>query len=178
MAGNEVRTPGTWKQKNLNAKLVFDLVYNPIETPLIRHGPGQQGIAVIDGCGDVRPAGCSPIRDLDRQTRPRRRDAPRSPPRPQIASHTKKCVVTRHTKVYSYRNFNLYGFPKQLKWLKNPSPYSISRSRTKLKRSTYNPLRDNLTILTNRHMLFDFSLHVLIFGQLRVDRINFLSNCN
>ena len=36
------------KPKDLNTKLVFDLVYNPLETPLIRMAR-QQGIPIITG---------------------------------------------------------------------------------------------------------------------------------
>jgi len=46
MAGN--KTPPLLEAKDLNTKLVFDLVYNPLETPLIRLAR-QQGINIITG---------------------------------------------------------------------------------------------------------------------------------
>jgi len=46
MAGN--KAPQILEEKDLNAKLVFDLVYNPIETPLIAAARAK-GIAVIAG---------------------------------------------------------------------------------------------------------------------------------
>ena len=71
MAGNKQPLPIA--ESELNASLVFDMVYNPLETPLLklakdaRH-PGHQRR------GDVRPARRTPIRNLDRQTRPRSGD--------------------------------------------------------------------------------------------------------
>ncbi len=50
-----------------NTRLVFDLVYNPLETPLIRLAR-QQGIGLHYRRGDVCPAGSAPVRDLDRET--------------------------------------------------------------------------------------------------------------
>src|SRR6202789_1791501 len=44
MAGN--KAPALLEAKDLNTKLVFDLVYNPLETPLIRMAR-QQGIKII-----------------------------------------------------------------------------------------------------------------------------------
>jgi len=46
MAGN--KAPQILEAKDLNAKLVFDLVYNPIETPLIAAARAK-GIAVVAG---------------------------------------------------------------------------------------------------------------------------------
>ncbi|HEV2619852.1 MAG TPA: shikimate dehydrogenase [Acidobacteriaceae bacterium] len=46
MAGN--KTPQLLELKDLNTKLVFDLVYNPLETPLIRMAR-QAGINIITG---------------------------------------------------------------------------------------------------------------------------------
>jgi 3-dehydroquinate dehydratase / shikimate dehydrogenase len=46
MAGN--KTPSILEAKDLNTKLVFDLVYNPLETPLI-HLARQKGISFITG---------------------------------------------------------------------------------------------------------------------------------
>jgi 3-dehydroquinate dehydratase/shikimate dehydrogenase len=46
MAGN--KTPQILEPKDLNTKIVFDLVYNPLETPLIRMAR-QAGIAIITG---------------------------------------------------------------------------------------------------------------------------------
>src|SRR5665213_3568512 len=46
MAGNKQQT--ILEEKELNAKLVFDLVYNPIETPLLKMARGK-GSAVITG---------------------------------------------------------------------------------------------------------------------------------
>ena len=46
MAGN--KTPAILEAKDLNCKLVFDLVYNPLETPLI-HLARKQGISFITG---------------------------------------------------------------------------------------------------------------------------------
>ena len=46
MAGN--KAPQILEAKDLNAKLVFDLVYNPIETPLIA-AARSKGIAVVAG---------------------------------------------------------------------------------------------------------------------------------
>jgi 3-dehydroquinate dehydratase/shikimate dehydrogenase len=46
MAGN--KTPSILEAKDLNCKLVFDLVYNPLETPLI-HLARKQGISFITG---------------------------------------------------------------------------------------------------------------------------------
>jgi 3-dehydroquinate dehydratase/shikimate dehydrogenase len=46
MAGN--KTPSILEAKDLNTKLVFDLVYNPLETPLIRLAR-QQSIPIITG---------------------------------------------------------------------------------------------------------------------------------
>ena len=46
MAGN--KTPSILEPKDLNAKLVFDLVYNPLETPLLRMAR-QQSIPIITG---------------------------------------------------------------------------------------------------------------------------------
>ena len=46
MAGN--KTPSILEAKDLNTKLVFDLVYNPLETPLIRMAR-QQSIPIITG---------------------------------------------------------------------------------------------------------------------------------
>jgi 3-dehydroquinate dehydratase/shikimate dehydrogenase len=46
MAGN--KAPQLLEAKDLNAKLVFDLVYNPIETPLIA-AARSKGIAVVAG---------------------------------------------------------------------------------------------------------------------------------
>ena len=45
MAGNKA---GTILDGDINAKLVFDLVYNPLETPLI-HQARKQGIPFITG---------------------------------------------------------------------------------------------------------------------------------
>ena len=46
MAGN--KAPQILDEKDLNTKLVFDLVYNPLETPLLRMAR-QRGIAIITG---------------------------------------------------------------------------------------------------------------------------------
>ncbi len=46
MTGN--KSPQILEAKDLNAKLVFDLVYNPIETPLIAAARAK-GIAVVEG---------------------------------------------------------------------------------------------------------------------------------
>jgi 3-dehydroquinate dehydratase / shikimate dehydrogenase len=46
MAGN--KTPNILEPKDLNTKLVFDLVYNPLETPLLRMAR-QQSINIITG---------------------------------------------------------------------------------------------------------------------------------
>ncbi len=46
MAGNKQQT--ILEEKELNAKLVFDMVYNPIETPLLRMARSK-GLAVITG---------------------------------------------------------------------------------------------------------------------------------
>ncbi|HEV2645544.1 MAG TPA: shikimate dehydrogenase [Acidobacteriaceae bacterium] len=46
MAGN--KAPQLLEAKDLNTRLVFDLVYNPLETPLIRMAR-QAGIAIITG---------------------------------------------------------------------------------------------------------------------------------
>jgi 3-dehydroquinate dehydratase/shikimate dehydrogenase len=46
MTGN--KTPSILEAKDLNCKLVFDLVYNPLETPLI-HLARKQGISFITG---------------------------------------------------------------------------------------------------------------------------------
>jgi 3-dehydroquinate dehydratase/shikimate dehydrogenase len=46
MAGN--KAPQILEAKDLNTRLVFDLVYNPLETPLI-HMARQKGIAIITG---------------------------------------------------------------------------------------------------------------------------------
>jgi 3-dehydroquinate dehydratase/shikimate dehydrogenase len=46
MAGN--KTPSILEAKDINTKLVFDLVYNPLETPLIRLAR-QQSIPIITG---------------------------------------------------------------------------------------------------------------------------------
>jgi 3-dehydroquinate dehydratase / shikimate dehydrogenase len=46
MAGN--KAPALLEAKDLNTKLVFDLVYNPLETPLIRMAR-QNGINIITG---------------------------------------------------------------------------------------------------------------------------------
>jgi 3-dehydroquinate dehydratase/shikimate dehydrogenase len=46
MAGN--KAPQLLEPKDLNTKLVFDLVYNPLETPLLRMAR-QAGIAIITG---------------------------------------------------------------------------------------------------------------------------------
>jgi 3-dehydroquinate dehydratase/shikimate dehydrogenase len=46
MAGGKQQT--ILDAKELNAKLVFDLVYNPMETPLLRMARGK-GLAVITG---------------------------------------------------------------------------------------------------------------------------------
>ena len=46
MAGN--KTPSILEAKDLNTRLVFDLVYNPLETPLIRMAR-QQSIPIITG---------------------------------------------------------------------------------------------------------------------------------
>ena len=58
----------------INARFVFDLVYNPIETPLMRHGAAK-GIAGDHGRGDVCAAGGAAVRDLDGQAGAGRRDA-------------------------------------------------------------------------------------------------------
>jgi len=46
MAGN--KAPQILEAKDLNTRLVFDLVYNPLETPLL-HLARQKGIAIITG---------------------------------------------------------------------------------------------------------------------------------
>ena len=46
MAGN--KAPQLLEAKDLNTKLVFDLVYNPLETPLLRMAR-QQNIPIITG---------------------------------------------------------------------------------------------------------------------------------
>ena len=46
MAGN--KEPAILDEKELNAKLVFDMVYNPVETPLLRMARAK-GLAVITG---------------------------------------------------------------------------------------------------------------------------------
>jgi 3-dehydroquinate dehydratase/shikimate dehydrogenase len=46
MSGN--KTPSILAPEELNARIVFDLVYNPIETPLLRMAK-QKGLAVISG---------------------------------------------------------------------------------------------------------------------------------
>ena len=46
MTGNKQRT--ILEEKELNAKLVFDLVYNPIETPLLQMAR-KKGLHVITG---------------------------------------------------------------------------------------------------------------------------------
>jgi 3-dehydroquinate dehydratase/shikimate dehydrogenase len=46
MAGN--KAPQVLEAKDLNTRLVFDLVYNPLETPLL-HMARQKGIAIITG---------------------------------------------------------------------------------------------------------------------------------
>ena len=46
MAGN--KAPQILEAKDLNTRLVFDLVYNPLETPLL-HMARQKGIAIITG---------------------------------------------------------------------------------------------------------------------------------
>jgi len=46
MAGNKQQT--ILEEKELNAKLVFDMVYNPLETTLLRHATSQ-GSTVISG---------------------------------------------------------------------------------------------------------------------------------
>jgi 3-dehydroquinate dehydratase/shikimate dehydrogenase len=46
MAGN--KAPQLLEAKDLNTKLVFDLVYNPLETPLLRLAR-QQNIPIITG---------------------------------------------------------------------------------------------------------------------------------
>jgi 3-dehydroquinate dehydratase/shikimate dehydrogenase len=46
MAG--IKAPQILEAKDLNTKLVFDLVYNPLETPLLRLAR-QKGIPIITG---------------------------------------------------------------------------------------------------------------------------------
>ena len=67
MAGNKGAAFGARRPRR---QLVFDLVYNPIETPLIRMAR-QKGIPYYRR-RDVRAAGRAPVRDLDRQTGPGR----------------------------------------------------------------------------------------------------------
>ncbi len=55
-----VKPASLLEAKELNTRLVFDLVYNPIDTPLIRHGAGE-GIAGGDGGGDVCPPGSAAV---------------------------------------------------------------------------------------------------------------------
>ena len=67
---------------------VFDLVYNPLETPLLRLAR-QQRHPRHHRRRDVRSAGRPPVRNLDRQARSRRRDAARRPPRPAPAGRVR-----------------------------------------------------------------------------------------
>jgi 3-dehydroquinate dehydratase/shikimate dehydrogenase len=46
MAG--IKAPQLLEAKDLNTKLVFDLVYNPLETPLLRMAR-QKGIPIVTG---------------------------------------------------------------------------------------------------------------------------------
>ena len=50
----------------LRARLVFDMVYNPIETPLLRMAH-EKGIAIIPGLEMFVHPGRAPIRNMDRQ---------------------------------------------------------------------------------------------------------------
>ena len=54
--------------KDLNTKLVFDLVYNPLETPLLRYGAPTEH-PDHHRRGDVCAAGGAAVRDMDRQAR-------------------------------------------------------------------------------------------------------------
>ncbi len=61
-------------EKELNARILFEMVYTPAETKLGKDGP-RQGPAGDHRGGDVRPAGRAAVRDLDRQAGARRRHA-------------------------------------------------------------------------------------------------------
>ncbi len=69
--GNSKQSP--LEEKELNTKYVFDLVYVPAETRLVTMARGQ-GTSGHSRTGNVRPAGCAAVRDLDRQAGADRRD--------------------------------------------------------------------------------------------------------
>ena len=76
MAGNEAEP--LLEAKDLKAKLVFDLVYNPIETPLSGwHGSRTFRSLRVSRCSCSRRTA---VRNMDRQARAAGRDAPRCAP--------------------------------------------------------------------------------------------------
>ena len=70
--GNTRETP--LQDKEINARYVFDMVYDPAETRLLKLAK-ERGAQVIPGNRNVRPPGGPPVRDLDRKTGPVGRDA-------------------------------------------------------------------------------------------------------
>ena len=72
--GNTRETP--LQENEINARYVFDMIYDPPETRLLEAG---QGARRPDHPRDrnVRSPGSPPVRNLDRQTRPLGRDAAR-----------------------------------------------------------------------------------------------------
>ena len=67
--------------KEINARLVFDMVYNPVDTPLLKMAR-QKSIAGGHRGRDVRTAGSPAIRNLDGKTGTRRGNAARRGARP------------------------------------------------------------------------------------------------
>ena len=65
---------GCFFEGEIPADVVFDLVYNPAETELLRRAR-EQGKTVIAGAGHVHRAGRAPVRNLDRRDGPPRRNA-------------------------------------------------------------------------------------------------------
>ena len=70
MAGQ--KAPPLLEAKELNAKFVFDLVYNPLDTPLLRLAR-QQGIAVITGVESSSSRAHASSRSGPANRRPRKR---------------------------------------------------------------------------------------------------------
>ena len=58
MSGNKAQP--LLEAEDLRCKVVFDLVYNPLETPLLRMAR-QKGIAVITGVEMFVRAGCTAV---------------------------------------------------------------------------------------------------------------------
>ena len=64
------------KENELNAGLVFDMVYNPLSTPRLKLAHSR-GIPIISWLLNVCAARRLAVRNLDRKTRPRSLNAAR-----------------------------------------------------------------------------------------------------